>query len=311
MSQNQRLDLRGLPMGERPERVFDQFDRLSPGETFTIVLDNEPRGLTSLVEEARKPDLMLDRRRIGEREWHVTVRRAAVSGDVPSPRSILARTATFGDLDAQSLDVLGADAVMQTSRRGHVVAPANTEWAFVGIPFEGTFAVTNDASTARYRIFYEVTRYELFGETSLLDGGLTPGRIVVLSKTARYLRVPHAAILEVAERDAKLMRRLGAAVAQRMRDMMLSLANQATTPVITRIASVLLPYAVPEAGLAPALAPLPNLTQAQIAAAAGTVKEVAARSIAELELQGYLQRERGHIRLLDRQKLVDLVREPS
>ncbi|HVA26600.1 MAG TPA: helix-turn-helix domain-containing protein, partial [Candidatus Baltobacteraceae bacterium] len=59
----------------------------------------------------------------------------------------------------------------------------------------------------------------------------------------------------------------------------------------------------------PALAPLPNLTQAHIAASAGTVKEVAARAIAELETGGYLLREHGHIRFLDRQKLVDLIRE--
>jgi hypothetical protein len=60
--------------------------------------------------------------------------------------------------------------------------------------------------------------------------------------------------------------------------------------------------------LAPAIAPLPNMTQSQIAASAGTVKEVAARAIAELERQGLLKRERGHIRYLNRQGLTDFVR---
>jgi hypothetical protein len=66
---------------------------------------------------------------------------------------------------------------------------------------------------------------------------------------------------------------------------------------------------MPERGLSPARAPLPNLTQAQIAAAAGTVKEVAARAIAELEQRELLKRERGHIRYLDRQGLLDMIKD--
>jgi CRP/FNR family cyclic AMP-dependent transcriptional regulator len=310
MSQSH-LDLRGLPVWERPERVFDQFDRLPPGEAFTFVVDNEPRGLTSIVEEQRKPDLILDRRRISESEWHVTVRRSIMVGDVQSPRSILGRTHIFAGLDAESRDAIAATASTHTARRGHVVAAANTEWPYIGIPFEGNFAVTNDASNARYRIFHEVTPFEIFGEMSLFDGGLTPARTVVLSKTGRYLRVSHAGVLAIAAQNPELLRRLGATVTQRSREMMQTLVNQGTTPVIERIASVLLPYAVPEAGLAPALAPLPNLTQAHIAAAAGTVKEVAARAIAELESRGLLLRERGHIRFLNRSLLIALVRESA
>jgi hypothetical protein len=46
------------------------------------------------------------------------------------------------------------------------------------------------------------------------------------------------------------------------------------------------------------------MTQSQVAASAGTVKEVAARAIAELERLQALRRERGHIRYLDRTKLL-------
>jgi len=80
-------------------------------------------------------------------------------------------------------------------------------------------------------------------------------------------------------------------------------------PIIARIAQVLLPFSLPERGLSAALAPLPHMTQAQIAAAAGTVKEVAARAIADLESRELLKRERGHIRYLDRQKLIDLIKD--
>jgi CRP-like cAMP-binding protein/uncharacterized protein (DUF2249 family) len=311
MSQENHIDLRGLAVSERKERLFDQFDRLPPGETFTFVVDNEPRGLTSLVEERRKSEVVIARRRVSSAEWHVTVRRSPSAGEEATARTILARTQAFSELDPGSLELLAASASIHALRRGEIVADANSELSFIGVPFEGTFATTNDAANARYRVFYEITPYEIFGLISMFDGGMTPGRLIALSKTARYLRIPHASVFEVAKRDADLFRRLGVTVAQRMREMMHSLGNLATTPVIERIAKVLLPYAVPDPGLAPALAPLPNLTQAHIAAAAGTVKEVAARSIAELEAQGYLLRERGHIRFLDRQKLIELTREPA
>ncbi|HVA28073.1 MAG TPA: DUF2249 domain-containing protein, partial [Candidatus Baltobacteraceae bacterium] len=290
MSQTDHLDLRGLPVWERPERVFDQFDRLSPGEAFTFVVDSEPRGLTSMVEEQRKPNLVLDRRRISQREWHVTVRRSSGVAEVPAPRNVLARTPAFDGLSEASLDALAAQASMHASRRGQVIFSYNAQWSYIGIPFEGVFAVTNDAANSRYRIFYEIPPFDIFGIAALFDGGMTPGRAIVLSRIGRFVRVPHAAILEVAAQEPQLLRNLGAVATQRTRELMMALANQATTPVIVRIASALLPYAVPEAGLVPALAPLPSLTQAHIAATAGTVKEVAARAIAELEAGGYLLR---------------------
>ncbi|MBC5828935.1 MAG: hypothetical protein GIW98_01925 [Candidatus Eremiobacteraeota bacterium] len=57
-----------------------------------------------------------------------------------------------------------------------------------------------------------------------------------------------------------------------------------------RVASALVVYAPPKDGLHPALPPLPSITQTQIAVAAGTVKEVAARAIAELEARRALKR---------------------
>jgi hypothetical protein len=104
---------------------------------------------------------------------------------------------------------------------------------------------------------------------------------------------------------------IGAATAQRNRTLASELAAQVSQPIISRVASALLPYAVPERELNPALPPLPTMTQAQIAAAAGTVKEVAARAIAELERVQALRRERGHIRYLDRAKLLAMIEEAS
>jgi CRP-like cAMP-binding protein len=161
----------------------------------------------------------------------------------------------------------------------------------------------------RQRIFYEIFPNEVFGETEFFDGALTLGRVSVLSKSAKYVRIPRDVALTLGNAQPRMFLELAEILAQRSRGLAAALTAQATVPILARIAHVLLPYAMPEQGLSSVLPTLLNVTQAQIAASAGTVKEVAARAIAELEARSLLRRERGHIRYLDRQGLLDLIRD--
>ncbi|MDE2481945.1 MAG: helix-turn-helix domain-containing protein [bacterium] len=303
--------MRGVPVFERPSRVFEVLDRLPDGEPLTFVTDLEPRGLMSRIELSRKHEIVLDGRRIGEREWHVTLRRIEPEVDAPSPVGVLRRSAAFAELDDATRARIAASASMHTVRRGQALVTENSEWPFVGVVFEGVVAMSSGVGSSRNRIFYEIFPYEVFGEAEFFDHSLSVGRVVAISKVARVLRIPRDALSAVASDAPQTLVALGRIAAQRVRGLMHALSAQATLPIVARIASVLLPYAMPEDGLSQAVSPLPTMTQAQIAAAAGTVKEVAARAIAELENHAVLKRERGHIRYLDRQKLVDLIREHS
>lgn len=307
----ERLDLRGMPVWERPARVLDVFDRLPPGHTVLFITENEPRGLGTRIEQSRKHELILDPRRVGDREWHVAMTRATVEIDAPSPSGILKRSLVFSQLDDATRARLAAVATLHTARRGQTVVTENSDWPFIGVAFEGVFALASRNGTARQRIFYEIFPYEIFGEVEFFDKAPTVGRVIVLSKAARYLRLPADAVLQTAQHTPKLYGALARVASQRVRDLAELLVSQNTLPIIARIAQVLLPYAMPEKGLSAAMPPLPNMTQAQIAASAGTVKEVAARAIAELESKNLLKRERGHVRYLDRQGLIDLIRESS
>jgi CRP/FNR family cyclic AMP-dependent transcriptional regulator len=301
------LDLRGLPAWERPARVLAAIALLAVGETLFFITDNEPRGLSHRIEQTRKNELILDPHRTGENEWRVALTRAAVE-DAPSPAGILKRSRAFSQLDDAQRARLASAATLHTARRGQTIVAESSDWPFIGVCFDGVFAVASRNGSARQRIFYEVFPYEVFGELEFFDGAPTVGRVIVLSKAARYLRVPAKAVAEVADAAPKVYASLGRIAGQRARDMAELLVTQSTLPIIARIAQALVPYAMPEQGLSPAVPPLPNMTQAQIAASAGTVKEVAARAIAELEVRGLLKRERGHVRYLDRQGLLDLIK---
>lgn len=304
-----RVDVRTLPVWERPSKVSEVFDRLPLGGSITIVTDNEPRGLAFRIEQTRPHEVIVDHRRTGEREWMVRLTRTAVESDAPSPAGIVKRASVFNSLDEEASALLAANSSLHTLRRGQTIVTENTDWPYLGVVFEGVLALTTGNGGGRPRIFFEIFPYELIGEVELFDEAPAAGRVIALSKVARYLRISRRTVLEVAESHPHMLLALGRINAQRRRDHMQALATQATMPIIARVAHVLVPYAVPERGLSPARAPLPNMTQAQIAAAAGTVKEVAARAIAELEQRELLRRERGHIRYLDRQGLLDMIRD--
>ncbi len=108
---------------------------------------------------------------------------------------------------------------------------------------------------------------------------------------------------KLCDEDATLAVVLAGVLARRVRGLTSLLAFQVNLPTMTRMARYLLQHCGDSAGLAPSTGTLPLMTQAQIAAAAGTTKEVAARLIRTLEEANALRRERGHIRYLDRDRI--------
>jgi CRP-like cAMP-binding protein/uncharacterized protein (DUF2249 family) len=307
------IDLRDTPVGERPAVVEAALRRLPPGASLTFITENEPRELSASLSQERAEGCLVETRRIARRLWRV--RMTAREGDFRARRHPLLRQlqgcAPFGALEDSVLEELVAAAISQTGKRGETLVPENEEWPFVGMVTEGIVARAKGGATERERILYAIFPSELFGVAEYFDRGFENARIVVFSKTARIVKIPWSVVDDVATRHPQLTKALGIVIAQRLRLMNDTLMLQGSQPIIARIASVLLPYATPERGLAPALPSLASVTQSQIAAAVGTVKEVAARAIAELESRGALRRERGHIRYLDRHHLLELIREPS
>lgn len=70
-----------------------------------------------------------------------------------------------------------------------------------------------------------------------------------------------------------------------------------------RIARALLPYAGPAEGMVPTLPPLSQMSQAQIATIAGTVRIVAARGLAKLVRERAIELRRGRVARIDRRQL--------
>ncbi|HMF28854.1 MAG TPA: DUF2249 domain-containing protein [Candidatus Cybelea sp.] len=312
MVQPSEIDLRGLPAWERPDLVRKALDRLPSGASLTLITDAEPRALSSRVTQDRPDRFVVETRRVGSRVWQLRLtHRPGELADRNSAAQHLSRCPAFASLDAGVRSELAAAAVWQTGRRGQTLVAENSDWPFIGMVTEGIVARANGGGRERERILYEIFQYELFGVAEYFDRGFKMARIAVFSKTAHVLKIPWDVVSRVAERYPQLSNALGVVMAQRIRLLADALAVQGSLPILGRIARVLLPYAMPERGLVPASASLSTITQSQIAAAGGTVKEVAARAIAELESRSALRREHGHIRYLDREVLLELIQDVS
>jgi uncharacterized protein (DUF2249 family) len=306
------IDLRGLPVWERPDLVRKALDRLPSGASLTLITENEPRALSSRITQDRADRFVIETRRVASRVWQLRLtHRPGEATERSTAAQHLSRCPPFAALDAGVRAELAAAAVWQTGRRGQTLVAENVDWPFIGMVTDGIVARANGGGRERERILYEIFPYELFGVAEYFDRGTKMARIAVFSKTAHVLKLPWEVVSRVAERYPQLTNALGIVMAQRIRLLADALSVQGSLPILGRIARVLLPYAMPERGLVQAAASLSTITQSQIAAAGGTVKEVAARAIAELESRKALRREHGHIRYLDREVLLELIQDVS
>lgn len=306
MKQIEIEDMRGLPVWERAAAVMDRASQMPIGQTFEFKMELDPRPLLVHLDELLP--LALDARywRVGEREWRVAVRRVPYQTRSTLLSAMLRKSAVFAELTENAKAVLTEAAIERVARKGEALRSENIECAELGLLLEGVLMVTTGAN-AREQVLFHVYPGEVFGAQEFFDEGRAIARTVVVSKNARYAAFPYDGLRDIAMREPSLLLALGAHNAQRCRQMVSTITAQVSQPTLARVAAALLPYAAPSRGLEPALAPLPHMTQAQLAAAAGTVKEVAARAIAELERMNALRRERGHVRYLDRSKLLETI----
>jgi CRP/FNR family transcriptional regulator len=94
-------------------------------------------------------------------------------------------------------------------------------------------------------------------------------------------------------------------MAKRVRELVALVEDLSFRHVMGRVAKILLEYASDDAG------PRPRLTQQEIAAMAGTAREVVGRSLKALEQDGLIRLESHRVVIKDRNALHDLVGTPA
>jgi CRP/FNR family cyclic AMP-dependent transcriptional regulator len=298
------LDLRGTPTWERHSVVFSAFSDLRDHETLHLIYDFEPRPLRRRFEDTFSQRFLWSQRRVGSERWEVSLRKLPPLRDLGSTADFISRCPIFATSCEATRRALAGVAQPRAIRRKTILAEQESYWPFLGIVRRGKIFAIVATSGGRDQILFEAMETEVFGNMVVFDGGETIARFATLADAADVLLFPRSAVLQAAEADSRFAIALAAAAMQQMRAVVELLDAHVSKKTIARVAGALLPYAPTEQGLA-AVHPahVPSLRLTQIAAATGSVKEVVARAVAELESVGALRRSRGHIAYIDRAKL--------
>lgn len=302
------LDLRGVPTWEHHAQTCKAFAELHDTETLAVTYDYEPRPLRQRFDEQFAGRYLWSQRRVGDGRWEVALRKLPASTKHDRLADFIERCPVFAEGNAETRATLARIAVQRSIGRHQALSGAGIDWPFLGAVREGRIFAIAETPEGRDQILFEVLSGEIFGDIVMFDRGPTIGRFATFGDPAEYVLFSRTEVAACASRDPDFAFALAASCAQRARGLIELVCAQVAKPTVARVAAALLPHAPVEFGLTPVdPQAVSSLRLGQVAATAGTVKEVVARAFAALEAAGAIKRVRGRIGAIDRAKLANFI----
>ena len=165
----------------------------------------------------------------------------------------------------------------------------------------GRVKIFKGSPTGREIIINVLEEGGSFNEVSVFDEGENPANVEAVMETRLWL-IDAEALQTLISDHPRAARQIIINLSQNLRMLVGKVAELSFYNVTTRLARLL--YELPEEQLTGSAET--RLTQDDLAARIGTVREVAARSLKELEGVGAIMIQRGKITILDRDKLISL-----
>lgn len=212
--------------------------------------------------------------------------------------SLLRQVSFCADLPEVTIAALTTIAIPLKRRAGTLMQlegdPANA----VYIVTEGRVKIARVASTGREQVLHILTPGQHFNAVAIFDGGPCPANAQALTDVG-LLALPRDAMWAVIEQHPALALALLREFTGRLRYLVNLVEELALHTVQGRLAGLLLSQAeAPERG--EVVAPL---TQAEMAARLGTVREMVGRTLKSFEALELIRLDRGVITVLDREGL--------
>ena len=305
----ERIDLRQFPTWERHERMLAAFDKLAPHQVVEFTNDHEPKALRASLEAERDGTLLWDVRNLGDGRWLVRITKLpepTVTGEPPR-LAFFRRTTMFRAAPIETLRELDRVVKERSYQDRMVIVAEGTAWSELGAVRRGVVEVTRATDEDREIVLYDVPAYSMFNEAAVFDEG-TADVTVIARGDVDLIEIPAAFMRQLITRSPEVAQGVARFFAQRQRRLASAAGNLAFGRVLTRIARVLLDYASPDEGLAKGIAGVERITQSDLAARVGTVRDMGSRALSHLEDMGAIQLRRGRVILLNRAVLEDVVR---
>jgi CRP/FNR family transcriptional regulator len=293
------IDARALPATNRSARIFEAFDKLPIGGVVELTEEADPRSLRNEFAQSRPGRFSWDARNLGSGRWTIRLERIDERADVAT---FISHTAPFQNAKQSTITELAHGATERSFRAGETIYDEGELWPYLGFVRSGKVVYTLLSPDGKTHSLGERLTHDPLNESGTFDGGGATTRAEALTDCTLVL-LPSEAVLHAVRNDAELGLGFLAASSQARRRSIDTIADLAFAHVLQRVAKFLMSYAPATTGMAAGLPGVANLSQAQIAAAAGTVRDMAARALLRLKNANAVELDRGRVKAIDRARL--------
>ena len=216
---------------------------------------------------------------------------------IPLKTDLLRRVPYFAGLPNDLLTALSSAAVERTYARGEIIFLEGEPCSGLYIVAAGEVKVFKLSPQGREQILHRFVSGDTFNDVAVLDGGPNPASAGALTDAALSI-IPRSQLKHLAEAHPALAWALIESIARRARHLVAMVEDLSLRSVKSRMARLLLTEAqrTPAAG---ALDRSQMVTQAEMAARLGTVREMIGRVLRELADEGIIEFDRHRIVIID------------
>ncbi len=214
-----------------------------------------------------------------------------------TPVAALKAQPYFKALTDDELKQLARTLLEKTCDKDEVVFLEGEESQGLYIVRQGSVKVYKLSPEGREQILTYTHAGGSFNEVAVFDGGPNPANVSAVEPTVLWI-VPRNAILDLIKRRPEVAIAIIQNLGTRLRHLVGLVEDLSLRQVTARLAKLLLETASGQGR---------TLTQQEMAARLGTVREMIGRSLRTLESRGFIKMEHGRIVIVDRAGLEKIV----
>jgi CRP/FNR family transcriptional regulator len=210
----------------------------------------------------------------------------------------------FSVMSATELEAIKTLFSEKSVQRGEVILREGELSDTLFFVAAGAVKVFKTSAQGKEQILSIARPGEALNDIPVFDGGFNPINAQALGPVTVY-SIKREKLQSIMQQYPKVALNTSKVMAQRMRQLVTLVEDLSFRHVLGRVTKILLTHAGDGPGNAD------HLTQQEMAAMAGTAREVVARSLKALEEQGHIRLERHRIVITDRKALEDIVEDSA
>jgi CRP-like cAMP-binding protein len=206
----------------------------------------------------------------------------------------------FDDLSSEDLGAIMLHVFEKSVDRGEIILLDEEPPEAIYFVISGAVKAFKTSTEGKEQILCIIRPGESFNDVPVFDGGPNPASVQAMGPATLY-GIRKDDLQTILREHPQVCLNATKVLAGRVRHLVSLVEDLSFRHVIGRVAKILLDYASDGTG------PRPRLTQQEMAAVAGTAREVVGRSLKALEGEGAIRLDRNRIIIADRKILKEMV----